>query len=89
MQIHASFPLQPPVSQPGSHEFTVTLSPWLSEAGVGRQAPSGAGAWRRGSDTQTHMDRPVGPCYRDAGSHRWPCVDTRIQTCRLACAEMH
>lgn len=26
MQIHASFPLQPPVSQPGSHEFTVKLS---------------------------------------------------------------
>lgn len=26
MQIHASFPLPPPVSQPGSHEFTVKLS---------------------------------------------------------------
>ena len=61
MQIHASFPLQPPVSQPGGHEFIVTLSPRLSEAGVGRQAPSGAGAWRRGSDTQTQTDKPTGP----------------------------
>lgn len=80
MQIHASFPLQPPVSQPGSHEFTVTLSPRLSEEGVGRQAPSGVGAWRRGSDTQTQMDGPIGPCCMDAGSHGWTCVDIRIST---------
>lgn len=72
MQIHASFPLQPPVSQPGGHEFIVTLSPRLSEAGVGRQAPSGAGAWRRqfrhtDSDGQAH-----GPCYMGAGSQDGP-----------------
>ena len=72
MQIHASFSLQPPVSQPGGHEFTVTLSPRLSEAGVGRQVPSGTGAWRRGSDTQTQMDRPTGPCYMNAGSQDGP-----------------
>lgn len=60
MQIHASFPLQPPVSQPGSHEFTVRLS-MVVRVGVGRQTPSGAGAWRKGLDTQTYMDRLRAP----------------------------
>lgn len=30
----------------------------------------------------------MGPCYIDSGSHRWTCVDTRIPTYSLTCAEI-
>lgn len=38
MQIHTSFPLQPPVSQPGGHEFTVTRTLSTAVRGGGGEA---------------------------------------------------
>lgn len=85
MQIHTSFPLQPPVSQPGSHEFTVLFSPRLSEAGVGRQAPSGLVP---GGGFQTHRLRWTGPSSWMQAPTDGP---VWILECKhgLTCAEMH
>lgn len=40
------------------------LSLLLSEAGVGRQTPSGAGAWRKGSDTDSNGQAHGSLLYR-------------------------
>lgn len=68
MQIHASFPLQPPVSQPGSHEFT--MKPSMVVRGGGGEAGTFWGWFLEERLRNTDLD---GQIYwlpsRDVGLH--------------------